>query len=121
MSGETLSREIALRIGETKQASYVAVNTGSATSAGQATFNVTPQAAGAYFNKVECFCFTETELAPGESLDMPVVFFVDPSIVEAPETKNINAITLSYTFFPLETEKPVAKAGTGRTDDKDRL
>ncbi|WP_419913602.1 cytochrome c oxidase assembly protein [Hoeflea sp.] len=116
-----VQREVELRIGETKQASYVAVNTGRATSAGQATFNVTPQAAGAYFNKVECFCFIETELAPGESLDMPVVFFVDPSIVDAPETKNINAITLSYTFYPLDTEKPVAEAASGEADGKDRL
>ncbi|WP_136660368.1 cytochrome c oxidase assembly protein [Nitratireductor sp. XY-223] len=114
-----VEREVELRIGETKQASYVAINTGSAASAGQATFNVTPQAAGAYFNKVECFCFTETELAPGESLDMPVVFFVDPAIVEAPETRNINAITLSYTFFPLDGEKPVAEAAG--PDGRDRL
>ncbi|MDA4844818.1 cytochrome c oxidase assembly protein [Hoeflea poritis] len=116
-----VEREVVLRIGETKQASYVALNVGSAASSGQATFNVTPQSAGAYFNKVECFCFTETELAPGESLDMPVVFFVDPAIVDAPETKNINAITLSYTFYPLDTEKPVAEAVTGEADDKDRL
>ena len=116
-----VEREVELRIGETRQASYVAVNVGNAASAGQATFNVTPQSAGAYFNKVECFCFIETELAPDESLDMPVVFFVDPAIVDAPETKNISAITLSYTFYPLDTEKPVAEAATGETDDKDSL
>ncbi len=93
-----VQREVELRIGETTQIAYLAVNTGATVSGGQATFNVTPQSAGAYFNKVECFCFTETELQPGESLDMPVVFFVDPAIVDAEETKNINTITLSYTF-----------------------
>ena len=112
-------REVELRIGETRQASYIAINTGLTTSSGQATFNVTPQSAGAYFNKIECFCFTETELASGDSLDMPVVFFVDPEIVNAPETRNINAITLSYTFFPLDKEKPVASAAALEGEEKD--
>ena len=66
--------------------------------------------AGAYFNKVECFCFTDTTLKPGETLDMPVVFYVDPAIVDVPELKDIKTITLSYTFFPIEGEKPVAAA-----------
>ena len=64
--------------------------------------------AGAYFNKVECFCFTDTTLKPGETLDMPVVFYVDPAIVDVPELKDIKTITLSYTFFPIDEEKPVA-------------
>ncbi|MEX3007949.1 cytochrome c oxidase assembly protein [Hoeflea sp. TYP-13] len=116
-----VQREVELRIGETTQIAYLAANTGEVASGGQATFNVTPQSAGAYFNKVECFCFTETELQPGESLDMPVVFFVDPAIVDAQETKGINTITLSYTFFPLEKEKPVAKAARADEKTKDRL
>lgn len=111
-------REVELRIGETRQASYIAINTGPTTSSGQATFNVTPQSAGAYFNKIECFCFTETELASGDSLDMPVVFFVDPEIVNAPETRSINAITLSYTFFPLDKEEPVASAAALEGEEK---
>jgi cytochrome c oxidase assembly protein subunit 11 len=69
--------------------------------------------AGAYFNKVECFCFTDTTLAPGETLDMPVVFYVDPDIVDVPELKDIRTITLSYTFFPIEGAKPVASASEG--------
>jgi cytochrome c oxidase assembly protein subunit 11 len=103
-----VQREIEVRIGETVLVNYTAKNTADISTTGQATFNVTPMAAGAYFNKVQCFCFTETELKPGESMEMPVLFFVDPAIVEAAETQNIEAITLSYTFFPHETEKPVA-------------
>jgi cytochrome c oxidase assembly protein subunit 11 len=63
---------------------------------------------GAYFNKVECFCFTDTELKPGETLVMPVVFYVDPAIVDSVDTRNIETITLSYTFFPIDGEEPVA-------------
>ncbi|WP_176085976.1 cytochrome c oxidase assembly protein [Martelella sp. HB161492] len=87
------------RIGETVRVSFTAVNRGTAPVTGQAIFNVTPLSAGAYFNKIECFCFTETVLQPGETLDMPVVFFVDPAIASAPETKDIRVLTLSYTFF----------------------
>lgn len=110
---EPAQRVVELRIGETTQIAYRAANNSANASSGQATFNVTPQAAGAYFNKIDCFCFTETELQPGDSMDMPVVFFVDPAIVDAPETKNIKTITLSYTFFPLESEKPLALSVTG--------
>ncbi len=103
-------REITLKIGETVQANYFAVNDTDHVLTGQATYNVTPQAAGAYFNKVQCFCFTETTLQPGERLEMPVVFFVDPEIVNDEDTRDITTITLSYTFYPHETEKPVAAA-----------
>ncbi|WP_420408585.1 cytochrome c oxidase assembly protein [Hoeflea sp.] len=105
-----VEREVEVRIGETILVNYTAENTSDRVTSGQATFNVTPMAAGAYFNKVQCFCFTETALEPGESMEMPVLFFVDPAIVEAVETKNIDTITLSYTFFPHESEKPVAAA-----------
>ena len=114
-------RSVELRIGETGQIAYKAVNAAAVPSSGQATFNVTPQAAGAYFNKIECFCFTETELQPGEGMDMPVVFFVDPAIVDAPETRNINTITLSYTFFPLKDDEPVAEAAVTGRNETDKL
>ncbi|MBC7283564.1 cytochrome c oxidase assembly protein [Hoeflea sp.] len=103
-----VEREVELRIGETIQIAYTAENVSDAATYGQATFNVTPMAAGAYFNKIQCFCFTETELKPGETMNMPVVFFVDPAIVNDPDAKNVTTITLSYTFFPHASEKPVA-------------
>lgn len=108
-------RSITLQIGEKGQASYVSRNTGTDTSFGMATFNVSPQAAGAYFNKIECFCFTEQELRPGQEVDMPVVFFVDPEIVDDPLLKDVKAITLSYTFFPDED------AGEAVTDANDTV
>jgi cytochrome c oxidase assembly protein subunit 11 len=103
-------REITLNAGETVQIAYKAANLFDKPTAGRATFNVTPAIAGAYFNKVECFCFTDTTLKPGETLDMPVVFYVDPDIVDVPELKDIKTITLSYTFFPIEGQEPVAVA-----------
>ena len=72
-------REVELRIGETRQVGYTAHNNSTRTVTGTATFNVTPQSAGAYFNKIECFCFTEQTLKPGETADMPIVFFIDLS------------------------------------------
>lgn len=92
-------REITLKIGENSLAFYRAVNRGATPLTGSATFNVTPEIAGSYFNKVECFCFTEQTLAPGEAADFPVSFFIDPAILNDPDAKNLKEITLSYTFF----------------------
>ncbi|MCT8991434.1 cytochrome c oxidase assembly protein [Chelativorans sp. SCAU2101] len=97
-------REVTIRIGETAEIAYLAKNLAQGATAGSATFNVAPALAGAYFNKIECFCFTEQELQPGETYEMPVQFFVDPEIVNAPELKNLKTITLSYTFYPLRQE-----------------
>jgi cytochrome c oxidase assembly protein subunit 11 len=105
-----VKRDVTMKIGETVEARFRVTNLFDAPATGRATFNVSPELAGAYFNKVECFCFTETTLKAGETLDMPVVFYVDPAIVDAPELKDTRTITLSYTFFPAEAEKPVAAA-----------
>lgn len=93
-------RSVTVRIGEKTQVAYQAKNTGGNVSWGTATFNVAPGAAGVYFNKIECFCFTEQELAAGQAVDMPIIFFVDPEIVNDPLLKDAPTITLSYTFFP---------------------
>ena len=103
-----VEREVNPKIGETIQVNFTAENRSNETQRGQAVFNVTPGEAGVYFNKVQCFCFTETDLKPGEKLDMPVVFYIDPDIVKAVESKNIHTVTLSYTFYPKEGPKPLA-------------
>lgn len=109
-------RQVEMRIGETTEVSYVARNLAKAPTSGTASFNVSPELAGAYFNKLECFCFTEQELQPDQTYEMPVQFFVDPEIVNVPELKNIKTITLSYTFHPLtrETAEVQAKAAKKR-------
>jgi cytochrome c oxidase assembly protein subunit 11 len=81
---------------------YRAVNYTARSTSGQAIFNVTPESAGKYFSKIECFCFTEQTLKPGESVRMPVVFYVDPKLRKDPDTRDIDEITLSYTFYPVE-------------------
>jgi len=98
-------REVTLKLGEQTQFSYIAQNLSDQPLTGTATFNVTPQYAGAYFNKIECFCFTETTLQPGEKIEMPVLFFIDPDLDKEEIMKNLKTITLSYTFFPKQSEE----------------
>jgi len=96
---EPVQNEVKVRVGEETLIHYRAVNRGKTPITGTATFNVTPAKAGIYFDKIQCFCFTEQTLAAGESADMPVSFFVDPDIVKDPNTRDVRNITLSYTFF----------------------
>ncbi|OHV85595.1 cytochrome c oxidase assembly protein [Ensifer sp. LCM 4579] len=116
-----VQRHVDLRIGETVQINYRAKNLSSKPTTGQATFNVTPMEAGAYFNKLECFCFTETTLQPGEEMEMPVVFFVDPEIVKPVETKDVKTLTLSYTFYAREPSEPVAAVKAKEAQDQNKL
>lgn len=94
-----------ITIGARDMAAFVATNLSSKPVTGTATFNVTPTQAGRYFAKVQCFCFTEQTLAPGETVRMPVIYYVDPAILTDPDTKDIEEITLSYTFYPLDQAK----------------
>lgn len=105
---KAVERFVEPKIGETVQVNFRITNPSDKPETGRAVFNVTPMAAGAYFNKLECFCFTDLTLKPGETKEVPVVFFVDPEIVNHQETKNLKVITLSYTFYPSDKPKPVA-------------
>jgi len=96
---EPVQGSAAVAIGENALAFYRVRNLSDKPVTGTATFNVTPHKAGPYFAKVECFCFTEQTLAPGETMDMPVSFFVDPEILKRAEADDVSEITLSYTFF----------------------
>jgi cytochrome c oxidase assembly protein subunit 11 len=100
--------EIQVHIGEVTTVYYTVTNQSARTTTGQAAYNVAPLTVGAYFEKINCFCFTEQTFAPGEKREMAVVFYVDPSIVEDHENDSLNTITLSYTFYPVRDEKPVA-------------
>jgi cytochrome c oxidase assembly protein subunit 11 len=105
-----------MQIGENGLAFYRVTNRSDRPIVGTATYNVTPEQAGVFFNKLACFCFTEQRLEPGESLDMPVSYFIDPEIVKDADATRINTITLSYTFY--EVKKPAtAAAATGKTKD----
>ncbi len=112
------TKPMQIRLGEQGLAFYQARNLSSESVRGTATFNVTPEGAGSYFSKIECFCFTEQVLAPGETVDMPVTFFVDPEMMNDPDARNIREITLSYTFFPVEDDEATvaeSKTGEGRS------
>lgn len=103
-------REMEIRIGETGLAFYEAHNPLDVPIAGQAAYNVTPYEAGAFFDKIACFCFVEQVLMPGETVMMPVSFFVDPAIVDDREGKYVHTITLSYTFYEIDLPEDEVQA-----------
>ena len=106
-----MQRSVTLRVGEVAEIAYVVENLSDEETVGTSTFNVTPMSTGSYFSKITCFCFTEQRLKPGERLEMPVVFYVDPAIADDHELDPVKEITLSYSFFPVkEPTRPVAAA-----------
>jgi len=104
--------EIKAKLGQVVTVNYRVVNETARPITAQAAYNVSPLNAGSYFQKINCFCFTEQTLKAGETRDMPVVFYVDPSMAKDPDGKEINTITLSYTFYrQREPSRPVADVG----------
>ena len=102
---QPLEREVKVHLGEERLVHYRVTNVSQRPIVGTATYNVTPEPAGPWFNKLQCFCFTEQLLLPGQSADMPVVFFVDPEMDKDRRYDNVRTITLSYTFFEAKTER----------------
>ena len=100
---EPVQETIRIAPGAQTRVAYRSTNMVARPTTGRAVFNVSPASAGKYFSKIECFCFTEQTLAGGQSADMPVLFFVDPKLRDDPDTRHIDEITLSYTFYPVET------------------
>lgn len=107
-SFKPIQNTVQVKYGENTLAFYRATNKSDRPVTGTATFNVAPEAAGAYFNKIECFCFTEQTLQPGESIEMPVSFFVDADMIKDRSARSVSQITLSYTFYPVKPEKQAA-------------
>ena len=99
-------------IGARDMAIFIAENQSPHEVVGTASFNVTPDAAGKYFTKIQCFCFTQQTLKPGETQRMPVIFFVDPKIMDDPDASDVETITLSYTFYPADAGKTPGRAQT---------
>lgn len=105
-----IERVVEVKIGESGLAFFKASNESDGPVSGTAVFNVSPEIAGRYFTKIECFCFKQQTLAAGTSMEMPVTFFVDQKLVEDDDTKNISEITLSYTFYRTDTDPGIAAA-----------
>ena len=104
---------IEVRLGEVVTVNYLAINLAARETLGQAAYNVAPATTGIHFQKINCFCFTEQRLGPGEKREMPVVFYVDPALAQDAELADLNTITLSYSFYALrEPPRPVADRGT---------
>jgi cytochrome c oxidase assembly protein subunit 11 len=108
--------EIEVRIGEVTTVYYTVTNQSARATTGQAAYNVAPLNVGAYFQKINCFCFTEQTFAPGEKREMPVVFYVDPAIAADADNDGLTSITLSYTFYPVR--EPAAKPLAAGEADK---
>ena len=111
-----VEKSVTLNLGETRTIHYVAKNTSAVPTTGTATFNVTPQKTGLYFNKIDCFCFQEQVLQPGEAVDMAVSFFIDPEMDANGTTDEVRTITLSYTFFRSLDDMMLQESATAETE-----
>jgi cytochrome c oxidase assembly protein subunit 11 len=109
--------EIEIPIGQVVTVYYNVINQSARTTTGQAAYNVAPLTVGAYFQKINCFCFTDQTLSPGEKREMPVVFYVDPALASDAENDRLNTITLSYTFYPVREPTPKPQA-SGAADKR---
>jgi cytochrome c oxidase assembly protein subunit 11 len=119
---EPEKNEIEIRIGEVTTIFYKVTNQSARPTTGQAAYNVAPLTVGSYFEKINCFCFTEQTMAPGETREMPVVFYVDPSIVKDRDNDTLNTLTLSYTFYPVRepATKPLAAGEAEKSGVKEK-
>jgi cytochrome c oxidase assembly protein subunit 11 len=118
---EPEQNEIEIKIGEVVTVFFKVTNEAARTTTGQAAYNVAPLTVGKYFEKINCFCFTEQTMAPGEKREMPVVFYVDPSITGDSDNDGLNTITLSYTFYPVRDPAPKPVAATEPDKPKGNL
>jgi cytochrome c oxidase assembly protein subunit 11 len=109
---EAESPEIKVKVGATQTVFYKVTNRSDRTVTGIATYNIAPDKGAAYFVKIQCFCFTEQTLRPGEASDSAVVFYVDPAMTQDPNLNGLRTITLSYTYFPAKAGKSLADAAT---------
>jgi cytochrome c oxidase assembly protein subunit 11 len=116
---EAITKPMTLKLGETAIATYRAASVATVPTIGTAAYNVVPDQAGSFFNKLACFCFTEQTLAPGQSVDMPVRFFVDPAMALDSDGRRVREITLSYTFFPVVAAS-AAKKGVAEQSPGDK-
>jgi len=118
---EPEQNEIEIKIGEVVTVFFKVTNEAARTTTGQAAYNVAPLTVGKYFEKINCFCFTEQTMAPGEKREMPDVFYVDPSITGDSDNDGLNTITLSYTFYPVRDPAPKPVAATEPDKPKGNL
>ncbi len=113
-SFKPLQKQVSVRAGETGFALYKVTNNSDQPVVGMATYNVTPDKAGGYFNKVECFCFLEQRLEPHQTVDMPLLFYIDPEVTDDPSMKEVQEITLAYTFFKFKSPSTATGVSTHR-------
>jgi cytochrome c oxidase assembly protein subunit 11 len=109
---ETLQSKISLKLGETAQVAFRATNLSDKPVTGTALYNVTPDITGPFFNKLQCFCFSDQTLAPGQTMDFPITLFIDPAMVDDISARDVHEITLSYTFYEAREAKDKSAASS---------